>query len=242
MVGTRMAHFLRPQNRRELAPLFRKRPSASLEEWGASLKMNSPDQPWRTAAVAYIRQEAKPTDKYGHQPRLYALTRAIGEGLNYDDDIVFAAAWLHDLGVFIGHRPKDPAKLAAWDNVFYAIDQTPALLAEFGFPAEKVPAVLEAIRTHQPHKQPESIEATILRDADILEQLGAVGILRAVSKVGRDTRYATFSDVLPTLQQTLDTLPALLRLPKARELAEARIRLLEQFLTEVEAEARGELH
>ena len=58
---------------------------------------------------------------------------AIGEGMSYDDDVVFAAVWMHDLGVFIGHRPEDPVALADWDNVAYAIDQTPPLLTDLAF-------------------------------------------------------------------------------------------------------------
>jgi len=192
--------------------------------------------------MEYVRREAKPVDKYGHQPRLYALTRAVGAGLSYDEDVVFAAVWMHDLGVFIGHRPEDPIALAAWDNVAYAIERSPALLTKFGFPVEKIPAVIGAIRTHQPHMEPQSIEATILRDADILEQLGAVGILRAVCKVGRDTRFATFSAIVPALRKALETLPALLRLESAKALAKSRIRVLEEFLAAIEAEAGAELH
>ena len=197
---------------------------------------------WRTAVVEYIRREAKPVDKFGHQQRLYALTQAVGEGMSYDDDVVFAAVWMHDLGVFIGHRPDDPVALAAWDNVLYAIEQAPPLLTGFGFPAEKISAVLEAIRTHQPHHKPQSLEATIVRDADILEQLGAVGILRAVSKVGRDTRFATFSAVVPSLRKALESLPPLLQLESAKALAKPRIRVLEEFLAAVDAEAGDELN
>jgi uncharacterized protein len=204
--------------------------------------MSSESQPWRTKVIEYIRREAQPIDKFGHQPRLYALTRAIGDGMTYDDDVVFAATWMHDLGVFIGHRPEEPLALQAWDNVVYAIERTPDLLTDFGFPAQKIPAVIEAIRTHQAHKEPQSIEAEILRDADILEQLGAIGILRAVSKVGRDTRYATFSSMAPYLQKALDTLPSLLRLPSAKALAESRIEVLHQFLAAVKSEAGEELH
>ena len=53
---------------------------------------------WREQVIAYIRAEALPRDKYGHQPRLYALACRIGQGMEYDDDILFAAAWMHDLG------------------------------------------------------------------------------------------------------------------------------------------------
>lgn len=204
--------------------------------------MHAQTPDWRTAVIEYIRREAKPIDKYGHQPRLYALTRLIGEGMSYDDDVVFAAVWMHDLGVFIGHRPEDPVALVAWDNVAYAIDRTPPLLMEFGFPPEKIPAVVETIRTHQPHMEPQSLEATILRDADILEQLGAVGVLRAVSKVGRDTRYSTFSEVVPQLRKAVETLPPLLRLESAKALAESRVRVLGEFLAAIDAEAKGDLH
>ena len=62
---------------------------------------------FRIAIADYIRREARPVEKFGHQPRLYALACRIGEGLQYDDDVLYAAAWLHDLGVFIGHRPED---------------------------------------------------------------------------------------------------------------------------------------
>jgi len=203
---------------------------------------NLQEASWRTAVVDYIRREALPVDKFGHQPRLYALTRAIGAGLSYDDDVVFAATWLHDLGVFVGHRPEDPVALAAWDNVAYAMERSPGLLLEFGFPEEKIGAVIEAIRTHQPFKEPESLEATILRDADILEQLGAVGILRAVSKVGRDTRFATFSSVVPSLRKALEGLPSLLRLESAKELAVSRVAVLREFLEGVALEGGGELH
>ena len=69
---------------------------------------------FRPALVNYIREQAKPVDKLSHQSRLYALTREIGAGHEYDDDVVFAAVWLHDLGVFVGHRPETPAELARW--------------------------------------------------------------------------------------------------------------------------------
>lgn len=204
--------------------------------------MSPQPSPWRKAIIEYIRCEAKPVDKYGHQPRLYALTRLIGEGISYDDDVVFAAVWMHDLGVFVGHRPEDPAALAAWDNVAYAINRTPALLIGFGFPPEKIPEVIESIRTHQPQQAPQSIEGTIVRDADILEQLGAIGILRGVCKVGRDTRYPTFSSAIPGLRKALETLPPLLRLEPAKALAVSRVRLSEEFLEAVDAEGGSELN
>ncbi|HTD56132.1 MAG TPA: HD domain-containing protein [Silvibacterium sp.] len=192
---------------------------------------------FRSFIAGVIASEARPVDKYGHQPRLYALTRKIGEEFTYDDDIVFAAAWLHDIGVFVGNRPEDPQLLGQWDHVGYACDRGASILREAGFPEAKIPAVLDAIRMHQPKDDPQTVEAVILRDADILEQLGAIGLLRTISKVGRDTRYGRFSDILPVLRSALADLPPKLRTERARQLATPKIRLLSEFLEAVDREA-----
>jgi uncharacterized protein len=206
--------------------------------------------PYRQVLDTFLQNQANPVDKYGHQPRLYALTQQIGRAsaqppqlpLIYDDDVVYAAAYLHDMGVFIGHRPEDPEQLGQWDHVHYTVGIAPRLLQDSGFPEEKIPFVLRLIETHQPQDEPDSLEATILRDADILEQLGAVGILRAVAKVGRDTRYPTFTSVIAFLERNLAMLPHQIRLPSARKLAEPRITLLQQFLSSVQSEAGNHLH
>ena len=197
---------------------------------------------FRSWLAEYVRAQALPVDKLGHQPRLYALTRLVGQGLAYDDDVVYAAAWLHDLGVFIGHRPEDPMELSRWDNVAYAMKQAPAALLQAGFPTTKVAQVVEAIRTHQPHMSPSTIEGTILRDADILEQLGAIGILRVAAKIGRDTRYPTFTDAATTLRKALTELPGKLHLDAAKTLARPKIALLEGFVQGLDQEAHGALY
>ncbi|HEV2273457.1 MAG TPA: HD domain-containing protein [Acidobacteriaceae bacterium] len=199
------------------------------------------NEDFRRPLAEYVRTQARPVDKLGHQPRLYRLTRLIGRACDYDDDVVYAAAWLHDLGVFIGHRPEDPAALAGWDNVGYAIEQAPAILRRVGFPAEKIPAVLEAIRTHQPQATPETWEGIVLRDADILEQLGAIAVLRIAAKIGRDTRYSTFTDAASSLRKALEDLPGKIRLDIARDLAKPRVELLREFLRELDDEAQADL-
>jgi len=201
--------------------------------------MNPSDVQERIAG--YIRANAKPPDKFSHQPRLNRLARQLAEDRPFDDDVLYAAAWLHDLGVFVSHRPEQPAALAAWDNVAYAMQLAPDLLGEFGFPSEKIPKVVEVIRTHIPSATPTSFEGVLLRDADILEQLGAVGILRIVSKVGRDTRFVVFEDALRVLKRNADELPSKLQLESARRLAEPRLRALCDFLAAAEAEMDGEI-
>jgi uncharacterized protein len=197
---------------------------------------------FRQAIQDYIAREARPVEKFGHQPRLYALAQQVGAGHEYDDDVLFAAAWLHDIGVFNGHRPEDPAELARWDNVIYAVERAPALLKEMGFPADKADGVIEAIRTHQPTGEPTAMEGVILRDADILEQLGAIGILRTVCKIGRDTRFPTFTAAAGSLRKALETLPEKIRLDTTRVLAKSKIKLLETFLEALSAESQPDLY
>jgi uncharacterized protein len=197
---------------------------------------------WRQSVVEYIRAEARPEDKFGHQPRLYALARKIGQEMQYDDDILFAAAWMHDLGVFSGHRPADPEQLSSWDHVPYTIRRSRELLAEWGFPLEKLQGVAEAIRNHQAKDEPTTVEGTLLRDADILEQLGAIGILRATVKVGRDTRYSNFSAIMPVLNQAINHLAHQTRLIPSKAMAESRAQMLRSFLAAVHEEAGDLLH
>ena len=194
---------------------------------------------YRAAIVEYVRAQAKPLDKFSHQPRLYQIAKRLADGQPYDDDVLHAAAWLHDLGVFIGHRPEDPTALAAWDNVAYACRQAPQILRQFGFPEGRIPAVVEAIRTHLPSSTPTSFEATLLRDADLLEQLGAIAVLRTVSKVGRDTRFVRHGDAVRVLRRQVEQLPAQLRLTTGRRLAGPRVEILKAFLAAVEAETDG---
>jgi uncharacterized protein len=194
---------------------------------------------YREAIADYIRAQAKPPDKLSHQPRLYQLAKRLADGQLYDDDVLHAAAWLHDLGVFVGHRPEDPAALAGWDNVEYACGQAPPILRQFGFPEAKIPAVVDAIRTHLPSGRPTSFEATLLREADLLEQLGAIAILRTVSKVGRDTRFVRHADAVRVLRQNVEQLPPQLQLASARRLAGPRVEILKAFLAAVETESDG---
>jgi uncharacterized protein len=190
----------------------------------------------------YIEQQARPVYKIGHQPRLYALTQSIGQDLLFDDDAVFAAVYLHDLGVFVGHRPEDPHLLTEWDHVAYTTAKAPSILRQAGFPEHKIEAVLQIIREHQPDDEPSSIESEIVRDADILEQLGAVGCLRTAAKLGSDTRFATFADVNQSLKRALSTLPSRLRLPVARRLAEPKIAALRNFLLSLEVESIPDMY
>ena len=184
-----------------------------------------------------IRQQAVPSHKFGHQPRMYALCQVIGASLSYDDDVVFAGVWLHDLGVFQGNRPESLEELLRWDHVAFARDHGCRMLAATDFPKEKIAQEGQVIDEHQAHNAPTSIESEMVRDADILEQLGAIGILRSAAKLGSDTRFTYFTDVKNYLRGQLVSLAASLHLPVAKELAKPKLNALGDFLEALDRES-----
>ena len=99
-----------------------------------------------------------------------------------------------------------------------------------------------AILNASPDDEPESVEAKLVHDADILEQLGVVGLLRVVVKVGRDTRYPTFTSVVPGLRRAAAELAGKTCLESARELAAGRANVLNGLLRALEDEAGEHLH
>ena len=86
------------------------------------------------------------------------------------------------------------------------------------------------------------MEGTLLRDADILEQLGAIGLLRAAAKIGRDTRVPTFSSIVPVLSHAVNHLANQTRLIQTKVMAEPRVEMLRSFLAAIKNEAGNQLY
>jgi uncharacterized protein len=61
------------------------------------------------------------------------------------------------------------------------------------------------------------------------------------AKIGRDTRYPTFTDAASILRKSLAELPGKLYLDSAKTMAKPKIALLEAFLQELDKEAHGAL-
>jgi uncharacterized protein len=205
------------------------------------MALSNQERLWRTTLIDRIRAEALPPEKFSHQARLYALARTIADasGEAVDDDVLFGAAWVHDLGVFLGHRPSEPEALKRWNSTDYTVANAGSVLLECGFPAEKVPAAIECIRTHEAHGDPTTLEGVILRDADLLEQLGSVAVMRTVAKIAQDTRFITFADAAASLRRSLQTVPAQIRTTQAQAMAAPRIVALQSFLDALDAESDG---
>jgi uncharacterized protein len=177
---------------------------------------------------------ARLTEQYGgewginHTRRLLHLVSLIGEGLNYDTEAVWLAAHLHDWGAYAPWAQKDV------DHALRSRQVAEDFLSERDCPEGLKSLALECIELHHSGGSGRSLESILLRDADILDFLGVVGILRDVSKNPRNLRKAR-----QEIQKRRDKLPALLCLEKAKQIAAERVREMDLLLSQFEVESFG---
>ena len=107
-----------------------------------------------------------------------------------------------------------------------------SFLSERNCPEDLKSLILECIELHHTGGSERSLESILLRDADILDFLGVMGIMRDVSKNPRNLRKA-YRDV----QRRRDKLPALLCLEKAQAIAAERIERMNGTLAAFEEES-----
>ncbi len=127
---------------------------------------------------------------YEHSFRVYHLTREIGEEGSYDDEVLHAACFLHDIEMSEGH-PRSSA------------DKAEAILHETGFVPDKIALVVDAILNHMPGGAPSTTEAKLLFDANLLDSIGAVGFARLSAGAAVWYRYSTMNEVLDYITREL---------------------------------------
>ncbi len=174
------------------------------------------------------------TESYGgpwginHTRRLLKLIDTIGEGCRYDQEVVWMAAHLHDWGGY-----------PAWaqtgvDHALRSKQVAAGFLAENGYADSLIVPVLECIETHHTGDPNRRLEALLLSDADALDFLGVVGMLRDFSKKPSDLRKA-----YETTKGRKAKLPGMLCLPRSKEIARQRVQRMEAMLAAFEEESFG---
>jgi uncharacterized protein len=190
---------------------------------------------WRDRVRAFAEAHLQHTAwGVAHARRDYegALRLAAAEGLKVDDDVLFAAAYLHDMGAFPAYA-KDGV-----DHGERAVELVDPILRDAGFPMEKAPLVHDAIAHHMYYHTPgASPEAVVFRDADTLDFLGAIGVARIVSLTTRHRWAPDLPASVETLRRNLRELPPTLTTAAAKREAAHRIDEMRTFLDALHAEA-----
>lgn len=175
------------------------------------------------------------TEEYGgqwginHTRRLLHLISVIGDGLNYDADALWIAAHLHDWGAY------PPWAIDGVDHALRSTQVARMFLTEHDYPPNEIPLIVDCIGFHHQAGMHSRIEAILLRDADALDFLGVVGILRDFSKTPRDLRKA-----YEIVQRRKATLPQVLHLERAKALAAERIQRMDAVLDAFRDETFGD--
>jgi HD superfamily phosphodiesterase len=174
------------------------------------------------------------TEEYGgqwginHTKRLLQLIAIIGEGLQYDPEAVWIAAHLHDWGGYGKWAQKDV------DHAERSFQVAGEFLKERGCEPAMQQKILECIRLHHKGGAEGNVESQLLSDADALDFLGVVGVLRDFSKNTKDMRKA-----YDTARRRRATLPDALRLPRSRDLASERIPQMDELLERFKRDSFG---
>ena len=161
-----------------------------------------------------------------HTRRLLRLIDCMD--INHDRDVMWVAAYLHDWGAY------DPWKVEGIHHAVRGREVAEHYLREHNYADDFIARVCEVIEFHHDPDPNRSIEAILLCDADALDFLGSVGVLRNFARFPRDMRRA-YDDI----KRRRTMLPDGLILPEAKALAAERLPIMDQLLATFEAETFG---
>lgn len=161
----------------------------------------------RTIAEPYYEAALPAHDRFhANRVRDLALRLANECDESVDTEVLSAAAWLHDIG-----RPLErTGEIENHDE--WATREAAELLEAEGVSPDRITAIQRCIRSHSiraSSPEPVTVEAKLLFDADKLDAIGAVGIVRLACIVGErsgrnDERYAILDDASARRTATTD--------------------------------------
>ncbi|MEO6400990.1 MAG: HD domain-containing protein [Vicinamibacteria bacterium] len=196
------------------------------------------DAPWKQAIFKLATEKLQHSAwGVGHSERDYLLaTRLAAEDkLVVDTDILFAAAFLHDVAAFPSWSKE------GIDHTDRAAEVVPEILTSAGFPATKIEAVQEAVRNHMYYRADATRpEAIVLHDADTLDFLGAIGVARIISLTTRQKGWAPdLATAVKTLDGFSNDLPSKVTTVAGRKRAATRAAEMKGFLETLKAESEN---
>ena len=168
-----------------------------------------------------------------HVHRVLRLAEEIGADLTYDTLAFTIAVYLHDWGAFpryqqpgVEHALRSRQVVEA--DILPRMDLTPA----------QVVLILDTIELHD-YRDPRpvtSTEALLLREADFLDFLGAIGMARVFAWGPNDLALCH-----RRILARRDALRGRFTLPRAQAIAATRLARMEQCLAWLEEESFGHL-
>lgn len=191
---------------------------------------------WKNRLLASTEEFKHPAWGVSHSQRVYELSLqlAMEPGIDVDQDALFAAAYLHDMGAF------EPYKRPGVDHAERSVQVIEEFLDSVGFPLDRTSLVKDIIRGHMFYANPApQIEAVIFHDADVLDFMGAIGVARLLSIVGLDDWTPDLKSAIELIQRFSQELPEKLHTTQAQQMGKVRRAEMKAFLTSLSKETRN---
>lgn len=204
-----------------------------------------------TALIPLVKEfypNVDPAHDWAHVGRVAATAKKLAEQEKLDVETVLAAVYCHD----IVNLPKDhPDRKRASE---LAAEKATPLLLRAGFTEAEVKEISTGIVEHSFSRgaKPSTKLAAVVQDADRLDALGAIGILRcaAVNTQMKATFYDPFDPLaearelddkrfmLDHYTTKLYKLPGLMNTETARRMGEERCEVMREFIATLLKEVR----
>jgi len=166
-----------------------------------------------------------------HAKRLIELVKQIAADMPYNSQIIELAAYMHDWGAFPKYIQKDVEHAIRSRHVVEA-----EILPQLDLSQLQKETLLEAIELHdyRDMRPTKSNEALLLREADMLEFLGMIGMAREFARGPRnvETCYKRILSRRKDIQGRFT-------LPRAQEIAMVKLERMEQSLAWLVEESFG---
>lgn len=202
---------------------------------------------WRVGLEAFAKAHFRhPAWGWQHSRRDYSVARdlAHADGVKVDDDVLFAAAYIHDIAGFEPWEDKD----LTHDHSDVGAAKLGEVLVSLGFPAAKLDAVREATRTHMYYRKATQPEAIYIHDADALDWLGAIGVARIIATVEHGKASAAQPDpyaapdlpaAVALIEQNLKDAPVGVQSAAGRARVPALVAEARAFVDRLKTESEG---
>lgn len=163
-----------------------------------------------------------------HSERLLHLIDMLGRDISYDQEVIWLAAYLHDWGGY-----EKWAVPGVW-HADRSREVADKFLSEQGLSEDKKQLVLECIEFHHGGPENRSIESILFANADALDLLGALGMLRIFAMNPRSLRNG-----YEAAKRYREMSVAAITLDSAQEMASERLAETDKLLELFEKESFG---
>lgn len=181
--------------------------------------------------VIQMTQEIGENWAVAHARRLLELIKQIGTDIPYDFQIMELAAYLHDWGAFPKYLQKD-VEHAVRSRQIVETEILPGL----DLTTAQKTILLQTIELHD-YRDPrptQSNEALLLREADMLEFLGMIGIAREFARGPKNVETCH-----KRILSRRCGIQGRFTIPRAEEIARQRLQRMEKSLQWLDEESFG---